>query len=34
VTSATLRELGYEPTVEAREYTMAGLVEVLRNAAR
>jgi uroporphyrinogen III methyltransferase/synthase len=29
VTSATLRELGYEAAAEAREYTMAGLVEAL-----
>ncbi len=29
VTSATLRELGYEPAVEARVYTMDGLVEAM-----
>jgi uroporphyrinogen III methyltransferase/synthase len=29
ITSATLRELGHEPTVEARQYTTEGLVEVL-----
>lgn len=35
VTSATLRELGYEPAVEAQSYTMAGVVEaILRAAAR
>jgi uroporphyrinogen III methyltransferase/synthase len=29
ITSATLRELGHEPAVEAREYTMAGLVAAI-----
>jgi uroporphyrinogen III methyltransferase / synthase len=29
VTSATLRELGHEPAVEATEYTMRGLVEAI-----
>jgi uroporphyrinogen III methyltransferase/synthase len=29
ITSATLRELGYEPAVEASEYTMAGLVAAI-----
>jgi uroporphyrinogen III methyltransferase/synthase len=29
ITSATLRELGYEPAAEAREYTMAGVVEAI-----
>jgi uroporphyrinogen III methyltransferase/synthase len=29
VTSATLRESGHEPTVEARQYTMAGLVQAM-----
>ena len=29
VTSATLRELGFEPAVEAREYTMDGLAAAL-----
>lgn len=32
VTSATLRELGYEPAVEAQQYTMAGLVEAITTA--
>lgn len=31
VTSETLRELGHEPAVEAREYTMQGLVEAIRS---
>jgi len=30
ITSATLRELGYEPAVEAREYTIPGVIEALR----
>lgn len=35
VTSGTLRELGFEPTVEAIEFTMAGIVEaILRTAPR
>ena len=29
VTSDTLRELGFEPAVEAKEYTMAGVVEAV-----
>jgi uroporphyrinogen III methyltransferase/synthase len=29
ITSATLRELGFEPTVEAAEYTMPGLVRAI-----
>jgi uroporphyrinogen III methyltransferase / synthase len=29
ITSETLRELGYEPTVEAKEYTMGGVVEAI-----
>ena len=29
VTSQTLRELGFKPTIEAREYTMAGLVKAI-----
>ena len=29
ITSATLRELGYEPAAEANEYTMAGVVEAI-----
>jgi uroporphyrinogen III methyltransferase/synthase len=31
ITSATLRELGYEPAAEAREYTMAGVVNAILN---
>lgn len=34
ITSATLRELGHWPALEAREYTMGGLVEVLAEHAR
>jgi len=34
VTSATLAELGLQPAVEAREYTMAGLVEAITAAVR
>jgi uroporphyrinogen III methyltransferase/synthase len=30
ITSGTLRELGFEPVAEAREYTMAGVVEAIR----
>jgi uroporphyrinogen III methyltransferase/synthase len=33
ITSATLRELGYEPAVEAKEYTMAGVVAAICCAA-
>ena len=29
ITSATLRQLGHEPAVEAREYTMEGVVEAI-----
>ena len=32
VTSRTLKELGYEPAVEAAEYTMPGLVDAIRHA--
>jgi uroporphyrinogen III methyltransferase/synthase len=32
VTSATLRELGYEPAAEAKEYTMAGVVNAIQKA--
>jgi uroporphyrinogen III methyltransferase / synthase len=32
ITSATLRELGHEPTAEAKEYTMAGVVMAIRGA--
>ena len=32
VTSGTLRELGFEPDVEARQYTMEGLVKEVRSA--
>ena len=30
ITSATLAELGYEPTTEAREYTMRGIVDAIQ----
>jgi uroporphyrinogen III methyltransferase/synthase len=33
ITSATLRELGYEPAAEAKEYTMAGVVEAIRSCS-
>jgi len=33
LTSATLRELGYEPAAEAKEYTMAGVVAAIRREA-
>lgn len=33
ITSATLRELGFEPAAEATEYTMAGVVESIRLAS-
>ena len=33
VTSATLRELGYEPAAEAQTYTIAGVVEAILQAA-
>jgi uroporphyrinogen III methyltransferase/synthase len=29
VTSATLRELGHEPAVEAQTYTMSGVIEAI-----
>jgi uroporphyrinogen III methyltransferase/synthase len=32
ITTDTLRELGYEPAAEAREYTMEGVVEAIRVA--
>ena len=32
VTSATLRELGFEPAAEAEVYTMAGVVDAIVNA--
>ena len=32
VTSATLKELGYEPIVEAEQYTMPGLVAAIQDA--
>ena len=31
ITSATLRELGYEPAAEAKEYTPEGVVEAITN---
>jgi uroporphyrinogen-III synthase len=34
VTSATLRELGLRPTIEAKEYTMAGLVKAIVSARK
>lgn len=34
VTSATLRELGLTPAIEAQEYTMAGLVKAIVRAQR
>jgi uroporphyrinogen III methyltransferase/synthase len=30
VTSATLKQAGFPPSIEAREYTMTGLVEAIR----
>ena len=33
ITSATLRELGHEPAVEAAEYTMDGVVQAIRGTA-
>ncbi|MEX2175454.1 MAG: uroporphyrinogen-III C-methyltransferase [Pirellulaceae bacterium] len=33
LTSATLRELGYEPAAEAQEYTLAGVIAAVRAAA-
>ncbi len=34
ITSATLRELGYEPAVEASTYTMAGVAEAIEKACQ
>jgi len=34
ITSATLRELGFEPAAEATEYTMAGVARAIERAAR
>jgi uroporphyrinogen III methyltransferase/synthase len=34
ITSATLRELGYEPAAEACEYTLDGLVDAIVGAER
>lgn len=34
VTSNTLRELGYEPAVEATEYTMPGLIAAIRRTTK
>ncbi len=34
ITSATLRELGLEPTVEASQYDVTGLLEAIQRAAR
>jgi uroporphyrinogen-III synthase len=34
VTSATLEKAGFKPTIEAREYTMGGLVEAIERFAR
>jgi len=34
ITSATLRELGYEPAAEAKEYTMAGVVDAIAGGQR
>jgi uroporphyrinogen III methyltransferase/synthase len=34
ITSSTLRELGYEPAAEAKEYTMEGVVEAVAGSAR
>jgi uroporphyrinogen III methyltransferase/synthase len=34
ITSATLRELGYEPTVEATTYTMQGVADAILNAEK
>jgi len=33
ITSAALRELGYEPAVEARTYTIPGVIEAMMRAA-
>ena len=33
ITSATLRELGYEPAAEAREYTIEGVVDAILDSA-
>lgn len=34
ITSATLRELGFEPTAEATDYTMPGIVAAIQHAPR
>src|SRR6185369_8995407 len=34
ITSATLRELGFEPAAEAKEYTMAGVVKAINSNAK
>jgi len=34
VTTATMRQLGWEPTVEAKEATIPGLVEALESYFR
>jgi uroporphyrinogen III methyltransferase/synthase len=31
ITSATLRELGFEPVAEAKEYTMAGVIDAIKS---
>jgi uroporphyrinogen-III synthase len=33
ITSGVLRELGYEPAAEAREFTMRGVVEAVVRAS-
>jgi uroporphyrinogen III methyltransferase/synthase len=33
ITSKTIRDAGYEPTAEAKEYTIAGLVDAIRDHA-
>jgi len=34
LTSAVLRELGYPPAVEAKQYTLPGLIEAILEAIR
>jgi uroporphyrinogen III methyltransferase/synthase len=34
ITSATLRDCGFEPAVEATEYTMAGVAQAIERANR
>jgi uroporphyrinogen III methyltransferase/synthase len=34
ITSATLRELGFEPTAEAKEYTMVGVVAAIQGRVK